>query len=524
MGASKRNAPMTAISALLAALINLPLHAVAETVTVIHSLSDLPMDENGHLSSHVLAYPNSGPCASLIESNMPNRGGLYNHVPIAVDGDAATALFGDEIPDGSEDHPVEDVSDCPAVCLDRGVDAELVAYPIPENYYNPKEDENHNSFSNFVASLSCGRVEFGFINYTPNTLSMYWVDHKGNEVYLNPLERLEKNTRFIHTSIGHRFVFKDQGNRLFLDHTVEFNGVIGISNHINKHRHRDIRSEVQSTMRGEWSKHLQVKRTFSSLGFNKGRLPDDVFGSMRSYWYNNRDPPHRLQEEWDSKGLYVNHWESDCNFIQIPWDLKKIWQYRLKDVVQEWVGVEIEQTDLYGIRQYEAGARLLTHVDRITTHAVSLIVNIAQGNLTAPWTVEVYDHADRLHEVAMTPGDIVYYESAKALHGRNTPLAGGFYANVFTHYRPIGDPSWYTKENPEGTPEPLIDVGECKLVGKPDEYSAGAVQCDNPAIGPHLSPKMITATSGEDLYQLWLSVGPSYEDETKKATPEKDEL
>ena len=111
-------------------------------------------------------------------------------------------------------------------------------------------------------------------------------------------------------------------------------------------------------------------------------------------------------------------------------------QGRLKDVVQEWVGVPIEQTDMYGVRRYETGARLLTHVDRITTHAVSLIVNIAQGNLTAPWTVEVYDHANRLHEVVMEPGDIVYYESAKSLHGRNAPLAGGYYANIFTHYRP----------------------------------------------------------------------------------------
>ena len=200
-------------------------------------------------------------------------------------------------------------------------------------------------------------------------------------------------------------------------------------------------------------------------------------------------------------------------YLLFQWALKFIWQDRLKAVVQDWVGVEIEQTDLYGIRQYEAGARLLTHVDRITTHAVSLIVNVAQGNLTAPWTVEVYDHANRLHEVKMEPGDIVYYESAKALHGRNSPLAGGFYANLFTHYRPIGDPDWYKKENPEGTPEPLIDVGQCELVGKPNEYSQGAVKCENDAIGPHLSPKMVTAASGQDLYNVWLSVGPPFDDE-----------
>mmetsp|Transcript_37258 Transcript_37258/g.67033 ORF Transcript_37258/g.67033 Transcript_37258/m.67033 type:complete len:516 (+) Transcript_37258:68-1615(+) len=509
MPASKRISPLAAVSALLAALTNVPLQTAAHQV--ISSLTDLPFDENDHLSSHILAYPASGPCSSLIESAMPGGANLYHHTPIAVEGDAATALFGDRL---QSDVPITDVKQCPAVCLDRGVDSSLVGHPVPEKYFNPKENEEHNSFANFVGSLSCGRVEFGFINYTPSTLSLYWVNHNDEKVYHSPLERMEKNTRFIHTYIGHRFVAEDQASKKFMDHTVEFNGVIGVSNHVNTHRHRDIRSEVQSTMRGEWQKHLQVKRTFSSLGFTKGRLPDDVFASMRAYYYNNRDPPHRLQEEWTSKGLYVNHWESDCNFIQIPWDLKKIWQYRLKDVVQEWVGVEIEQTDLYGIRQYEAGARLLTHVDRITTHAVSLIVNIAQGNLSSPWTVEVYDHANRLHEVAMQPGDIVYYESAKALHGRNTPLEGGYYANVFTHYRPINDPNWYTKENPVGTPEPLIDVGKCELVGKLNAFSVGAVKCENPAIGPHLSPKMFTAESGEDLYQLWLSVGPAFDDET----------
>ena len=68
------------------------------------------------------------------------------------------------------------------------------------------------------------------------------------------------------------------------------------------------------------------------------------------------------------------------------------------------------------------------------------------------------------------------------------------------------------KENPEGTPERLIDEGNCELVGKTDEYSMGAVKCENPSIGPHLSPKMFSANSGEDLYQLWLSVGSSFYD------------
>ncbi len=99
-------------------------------------------------------------------------------------------------------------------------------------------------------------------------------------------------------------------------------------------------------------------------------------------------------------------------------------------------------------------------------------------------------------------------ESAKALHGRNTPLQSGSYINLFTHYRPLNDPDWWQRDNPEGTPEPLIDVGECKLVGELDQYGQGAVKCDNPAIGPNVSPTMFIADSGEDLFDWWKRVGP----------------
>jgi hypothetical protein len=39
-----------------------------------------------------------------------------------------------------------------------------------------------------------------------------------------------------------------------------------------------------------------------------------------------------------------------------------------------------------------------------------------------------------------------------------TPLQGLSYTNLFSHYRPTGDPEWYTKPNPIGTPEPVMDL------------------------------------------------------------------
>lgn len=64
----------------------------------------------------------------------------------------------------------------------------------------------------------------------------------------------------------------------------------------------------------------------------------------------------------------------------------------------------------------------------------------------------------------MDEGDIVYYESARCLHGRMQPLQGAYYVNLFAHYRPVGDDMWYTRPNPEGNTPPALDIGE--LVGR----------------------------------------------------------
>lgn len=188
----------------------------------------------------------------------------------------------------------------------------------------------------------------------------------------------------------------------------------------------------------------------------------------------------------------MNWWETPVRFVQIPWALKTVWQDRLRLLVKRWTGETLENTDLYGMRRYKDGARLLTHLDRESTHAASLIVNVAQGDLDRPWTVEVHNHTDRLHEVVMVPGELVYYESAACLHARNTPLKGGSYISLFAQYRLVGDPDWYQKENPPGTRERLLDVGWCRLVGEVDTMSQGAVVCKDPRIGPHLSPNMFT--------------------------------
>jgi hypothetical protein len=102
--------------------------------------------------------------------------------------------------------------------------------------------------------------------------------------------------------------------------------------------------------------------------------------------------------------ILVNWWQSESWLMTMPPHMKRYWQSRLKDLVEGWVGVPLELTDIYGMRQYEEGARLLMHVDRISTHAASLIINVHQEGMQTPWPVQIYDFANRLHQVTMEPG------------------------------------------------------------------------------------------------------------------------
>jgi hypothetical protein len=53
---------------------------------------------------------------------------------------------------------------------------------------------------------------------------------------------------------------------------------------------------VEETLSHEFNRSKQVIRTFTRFGFDKGRLPEDIYGSMLTYLYNNRHS--RYIEDW----------------------------------------------------------------------------------------------------------------------------------------------------------------------------------------------------------------------------------
>ncbi|KAH8047327.1 hypothetical protein JL722_13139 [Aureococcus anophagefferens] len=202
-------------------------------------------------------------------------------------------------------------------------------------------------------------------------------------------------------------------------------------------------AKTESTLRYEERRSDKVKRSWTRHGFEKASLPDDLWADMATYWFNNR---HALSfEEWDGKGAYVNWWEAPPEMCYLPFGLKGRWH----DAIQ---------------------------VDRESTHAASVIVNVAQYGVDEPWMLHIKDlESGEFVDVPQRPGEIVFYESAKCLHGRPEPFRGEGYVNLFAHYRPKGRPEWYHEQNPDGyvpldrAPDrrPPADLGDAGEQGRP---------------------------------------------------------
>ena len=65
-----------------------------------------------------------------------------------------------------------------------------------------------------------------------------------------------------------------------------------------------------------------------------------------------------------------------------------------------------------------------------------MIINIDQ-KVDAPWALEIEDHQRNNHEIFLSPGEVIFYESATLDHGRPSPLDGDSFVNVFCHYMPF---------------------------------------------------------------------------------------
>jgi hypothetical protein len=189
---------------------------------------------------------------------------------------------------------------------------------------------------------------------------------------------------------------------------------------------------------------------YTSTGFKKIKAPKKTMDLLLDHW--NKNHMNEKEEIWTGKSLerhcetvglyslligilpnwvsagnvYVNHWEAKTYMTSVEdtslrgggYKLKnEIWD-SVKEIIEQWTGMEQRPISMYGIRSYKRGAVLSPHVDRLPLVS-SCIINVAQ-DVDEEWPLEVYDRHDRAVNVTMIPGDMVLYESGSLMHGASS--------------------------------------------------------------------------------------------------------
>lgn len=126
-----------------------------------------------------------------------------------------------------------------------------------------------------------------------------------------------------------------------------------------------------------------------------------------------------------------------------------------KAIFEEWLGDEVEMSITYGTRIYFKNATLRMHTDRIETHIISAIINLAQDT-EEDWPITILDHDSTPHDIVLAPGQSLLYESCRLVHGRPIVFRGRSYANIFVHSFPHYWLSYMEATNLQSTEREMI--------------------------------------------------------------------
>ena len=174
---------------------------------------------------------------------------------------------------------------------------------------------------------------------------------------------------------------------------------------------------------------------YTEAGFTKAKMPQTLFSEVQDFYNSNR---HSLKEETVAGAFVVNTTKSKTSgssLVELSTELRAKIHDNLKALLENWCGKELMPTYVYGIRIYHRGTALKNHRDRLATHIIGVIINIDQ-EVDEDWILVIEDHQHRCHHITLKPGEMIFYESGRLIHGRPSPLNGNLFANIFCHFKP----------------------------------------------------------------------------------------
>jgi hypothetical protein len=180
------------------------------------------------------------------------------------------------------------------------------------------------------------------------------------------------------------------------------------------------------------TREQQALAPYCGLGFKKARLQPEVHSRMLKKLeecaplFQAEEPIHVVKSSKSDVIPALYYEDHDFNA-----EMSKT----LQASHEEWSGMQLLESACYGFRVYQRGTFLHNHVDITNTHIISSTICV-DHRLDSPWPLYIEDIDGNQHQVDMEPGEMIFYEGARLIHGRPYVLNGDYYVGVFVHYRP----------------------------------------------------------------------------------------
>ena len=184
----------------------------------------------------------------------------------------------------------------------------------------------------------------------------------------------------------------------------------------------------------ERCREQQSATPYFGLGFEKSELPPDLHARLVDQV---RRRAHRFQPAASREEIRsIERAIPPAVQLQDPAFDEEI-RRALQARHEAWSEMKLTPSAGGGIRAFQRGSYVLHHVDRTSTRIISSILCV-DHKLDAPWPLRIEDIDGRAHEVDLAPGELLFYEGARLLHGRPWPLRGDYCISMSVHYRPRG--------------------------------------------------------------------------------------
>jgi len=182
----------------------------------------------------------------------------------------------------------------------------------------------------------------------------------------------------------------------------------------------------------ETTRKMRAAAPYCELGFKKAKLPTEIHQRLLEHLSASR---RRFGAEAPIDYIGNEDLATIPALFHEDKDFNAALSRELQPLHEDWSGMRLVESACYGIRVYQRGTYLFNHVDRTATHIVSSTICV-DHRLSAPWPLYLQDIEGKDHQIDLDPGEMIFYEGAKLIHGRPYPLRGEYYASIFVHYRP----------------------------------------------------------------------------------------